>query len=73
MLGVGGQSPVKTGEVCKIWLQVKPEYADASEQNRSSKRSGKRYWPNSRPINRLKMGGLVVSKNQHTRRVKPES
>ena len=38
--------------------------ADASEQNRSSDWNGKRYWPNTRSINRLKMGELVVSKNQ---------
>ena len=29
----------------------------------------KRYWPNTRPINGLIMGRLVVSKNQETRKV----
>ena len=48
--------------------------ADMSEQNRSSKWNGKGTGPILYPtISGLKMGGLVVSRNQQTRRVKLES
>jgi hypothetical protein len=39
--------------------------ADASGKTDQVTRTGKRYWPNTRTINGLKMGGLVVSKNQN--------
>ena len=64
------RSPIK-GEGAKKRLSRKFCGRVGAKQIKQVER--KRYWPNTRTINRLIMGELVVSKNQQTRKVKLES